>query len=54
MPEARLLPGWLRGCLNLVAIIGVAATLMGIVQFYIGIAILVLALIYFIWEISRG
>jgi hypothetical protein len=48
----RRTPGPIRVLLNLIAIIGVAATLTGLVQYQLGILILIAAPIYFLWEIS--
>ena len=44
------IPPWLRTILNFVAIIGVGATLMGLIQKETGEAIIGVALLYFGWE----
>lgn len=51
MASPRDLPAWLRAVLNIIAIVGVGATLEGWVQREIGVAILIFAPIYFLWEI---
>ena len=49
---AREIPGWLRAVLNVIAIAGVGATLMGWVEHHLGIGILICALLYLLWEIA--
>jgi hypothetical protein len=48
----RQIPGALRAVLNIVALFGVGATLMGWVSHPVGISILIIAAVYFVWEIS--
>jgi hypothetical protein len=50
--EPRNIPLWLRIAFNLLAIIGVGATLMGWVKPTFGIPILLFAPIYVLWEIA--
>lgn len=51
MASPRDIPVWLRTIINVVAFIGVGATLIGWVQREVGIIILICAPIYFVWEI---
>ncbi len=52
MASPRDIPGWLRTILNLAALVGVGATLMGWIHKDFGIIILVLCPLYFLWEVS--
>jgi Leucine-rich repeat (LRR) protein len=51
MASPRDLPPWLRTILNGIAILGVGATLMGMIQKAIGIVILTTVPLYIAWEI---
>jgi hypothetical protein len=52
MGEDRQIPGWLRTSLNLLAIFGVLATIMGWVKPIIGLIILLFSVAYVGWEVA--